>query len=202
MITHAGIEYTDFPLPEWRDRYKEFIDCGADAVIGGHPHVPQGWEMYNNKPIFYSLGNFYFDWDSNVSFWNNGLSVVLTINEQRQISFEIINTIKINNRIEIDKSQRIKNHNLEICKILSEEELYIKEVNKLCLKLWPQYEGTILIALNSERTNFSIKNVAKYFTRMLQGRKSELRYALNYLRCESHRYVMIRAIKLITKIKI
>ena len=39
----------------------ELIDYGADVVIGSHPHVTQGVEMYNGKPIFYSLGNFIFD---------------------------------------------------------------------------------------------------------------------------------------------
>ena len=37
------------------------IDAGADAVIGSHPHVTQGAEMYRGKPIVYSLGNFVFD---------------------------------------------------------------------------------------------------------------------------------------------
>ena len=39
----------------------ELIDYGADVVIGSHPHVTQGIEMYDGKPIFYSLGNFIFD---------------------------------------------------------------------------------------------------------------------------------------------
>lgn len=37
------------------------IDHGADAVVGGHPHVTQGAETYRGKPIIYSLGNFVFD---------------------------------------------------------------------------------------------------------------------------------------------
>jgi AmmeMemoRadiSam system protein B len=36
-------------------------DSGADVIIGHHPHVVQGLEIYKNKPIFYSLGNFIFD---------------------------------------------------------------------------------------------------------------------------------------------
>lgn len=36
------------------------IDHGADIVVGTHPHVLQGMEVYKNKPIFYSLGNFSF----------------------------------------------------------------------------------------------------------------------------------------------
>jgi poly-gamma-glutamate capsule biosynthesis protein CapA/YwtB (metallophosphatase superfamily) len=56
----------------WGDEYKtqnayqrEFahalIENGVDAIIGSHPHVIQGIEIYDNKPIFYSLGNFIFD---------------------------------------------------------------------------------------------------------------------------------------------
>lgn len=37
-----------------------FIDAGADAVIGGHPHCLQGAEYYQDVPIFYSLSNFSF----------------------------------------------------------------------------------------------------------------------------------------------
>ncbi len=39
---------------------KEFIDAGADVVVGDHPHVLQGIEWYEGKPIFYSIGNFWF----------------------------------------------------------------------------------------------------------------------------------------------
>jgi len=38
------------------------IDAGADIVFGHHPHVIQGVELYRGKPIFFSLGNFAFDW--------------------------------------------------------------------------------------------------------------------------------------------
>jgi poly-gamma-glutamate synthesis protein (capsule biosynthesis protein) len=37
------------------------IDSGIDVVVGHHPHVTQDIEIYNDKPIFYSLGNFLFD---------------------------------------------------------------------------------------------------------------------------------------------
>jgi len=37
------------------------VDAGADIIHGHHPHVLQKTEIYQNKPIFYSLGNFIFD---------------------------------------------------------------------------------------------------------------------------------------------
>jgi len=40
------------------------IDAGADAFIGHGPHVLRGIEIYKNKPIFYSLGNFIFHGES------------------------------------------------------------------------------------------------------------------------------------------
>ena len=40
---------------------KEYIDAGADMVVGHHAHVLQGVEMYNKKPIIYNLGNFIFN---------------------------------------------------------------------------------------------------------------------------------------------
>lgn len=40
---------------------KQYIDAGADIVIGSHSHCLQGMEYYKGKPIVYSLGNFWFD---------------------------------------------------------------------------------------------------------------------------------------------
>jgi poly-gamma-glutamate synthesis protein (capsule biosynthesis protein) len=38
------------------------IDAGADVIMGHHPHRPQGIEIYKGKAVYYSLGNFAFDW--------------------------------------------------------------------------------------------------------------------------------------------
>lgn len=60
VYAHWGNEY----VPEnqvQRQLAKEFIDLGADLVIGAHPHVVQGSETYQGKQIYYSLGNFVFD---------------------------------------------------------------------------------------------------------------------------------------------
>lgn len=61
VFSHAGLEFYPIPQKEWRTRYRHFCDLGADVVVGTHPHVPQGYENYENSLIFYSLGNFYFD---------------------------------------------------------------------------------------------------------------------------------------------
>lgn len=61
VVSHGGVEYVPLPPPTRRDRLHEFVDAGADLVVGHHPHVAQGWEVYDGVPVFPSLGNFAFD---------------------------------------------------------------------------------------------------------------------------------------------
>ncbi len=58
---HWGLEYRKTALPRQVNLARLMIDSGADAVVGGHPHVTQNIEIYKGKPIFYSLGNFVFN---------------------------------------------------------------------------------------------------------------------------------------------
>ncbi len=60
VTIHDGYEYSSVPRLEMFELCHKLVDAGADLIIGNHPHVPHGFELYNGKPIFYSLGNFYF----------------------------------------------------------------------------------------------------------------------------------------------
>ncbi len=68
---------------------REFIDAGADVVVGDHPHVLQGIEWYQGKPIFYSLGNYWF---SSYSRYTMLLEVDLegTDGEETQASYRLV----------------------------------------------------------------------------------------------------------------
>lgn len=59
-ILHWGFENTHFIHPRQIEIAHLLIDAGADGIIGHHPHVPHGIEIYKGKPILYSLGNFIF----------------------------------------------------------------------------------------------------------------------------------------------
>jgi poly-gamma-glutamate capsule biosynthesis protein CapA/YwtB (metallophosphatase superfamily) len=58
---HSGIEYSESPAMSERMRLRRAIDYGADIAIGHHPHVLHGFEIYRNRLIAYSMGNFLFD---------------------------------------------------------------------------------------------------------------------------------------------
>ncbi len=60
VMLHAGLEYRAVPPSDVVQLARGLVRAGADAVFGAHPHVPQGLEWVNGKPILFSLGNFVF----------------------------------------------------------------------------------------------------------------------------------------------
>lgn len=60
MTVHGGHEHNPFPSPRMTKTYRAFADAGADVVWNCHTHCMGGTEVYNNVPIIYSPGNFYF----------------------------------------------------------------------------------------------------------------------------------------------
>ena len=104
VIAHAGLEGLDVPLPEWRDRYRRLVDCGADCVIGGHTHIMQGMETYKGKQIFYSGGNFMFSKSHNMpEHWWKGYGVQLNLSPER-LEYSVFGTLYDNKTAKLDDS--------------------------------------------------------------------------------------------------
>lgn len=88
VYLHWGEEFMHYPDPfqvEWAHR---FIDSGASAVVGTHPHVPQRVERYNEGIIAYSLGNFVSDMSYPPT--KLGYMLTLSLREDQSVDFEII----------------------------------------------------------------------------------------------------------------
>lgn len=58
---HWGTEYSTVLEDAQREQARDYINAGADAVVGAHTHCMQGIGFYKDVPIFYSLGNFWFN---------------------------------------------------------------------------------------------------------------------------------------------
>ena len=131
VLPHDGIEYIDVPLPETIARYRDFIDYGADGVVGTHPHCPQGWETYKGKPVFYSLGNLLFNskdgYDyraTNRPHWYEGLCVLMSITDGN-LTWEVVNTRNVDNLgMVVDYDERREEHNRLICEYLNNPDAY------------------------------------------------------------------------------
>lgn len=84
VFPHWGVEYEKEPSTLQKTWARRFIDAGADAVIGAHPHVVQTTETYKGKPIIYSMGNFIFDQYANNDL-KTGLVVKITLGDEPTI---------------------------------------------------------------------------------------------------------------------
>lgn len=201
ILPHAGVEEIDIPLPEWRARYKKFIDLGADAVIASHPHTPQGWEAYMGKIIFYSLGNCIFHLESSYRYWNNGLAVMLNISDGT-ISYEVYPTIFKENTLSLDNSDEIWLHLKKVNSFLIDKISYDNKLNEEVLKLWREtYTLYFEWGLGVNRSPQTMKDLLRVLYCYIFRKTNKADYAtlLNNMRCESHRWCIQRALELIYK---
>jgi hypothetical protein len=192
VIVHGGIEHYLHPSPRVQETYRFFIDIGASAVIGHHTHCFQGYEIYKNSPIFYSLGNFIFPALSNrmPKTWYSGYSVKLIIDND-SLKFQIIPYKQGLEKIGI---QLLNNEEL------TEFENKIAWMNKTLLykeSLQNEFEGYCKTQVTDYKTFFEPYNgritqflYKKGLLPSLTTRcKSVLLY--NVIHCEAHREITL-----------
>ncbi|NHZ84332.1 MAG: hypothetical protein GWP19_00435 [Planctomycetia bacterium] len=93
ISVHWGIPYERFPSSENQMKAHFAIDSGADILIGHHPHIIQPIEIYKNRPIFYSIGNFAFGSGN-----SNAESIILAFNFKKNNTTINIFPVYIKNR--------------------------------------------------------------------------------------------------------
>lgn len=120
VSVHAGLEKVNFPLGIWHKLYRDLIDYGADVIIGHHPHIAQGIEKYKDALIFYSLGNFIFDYPKNSNESAPSLSVKFNLSKNK-IDYQLYFHRKLGDKIILEKNSD---------SILKELNIALNEVKK------------------------------------------------------------------------
>ena len=199
FFAHAGLEHYDVPLIEWRNRYKRLCDLGVDCVIGSHPHVPQGYEKYNGKYIFYSLGNFYFPESEKTDVGEYGYSLILNFELGKELKPEIYFHVRKGYRIkriaesESPISFKVLNQKLEN-KVYQEiiKNVYREAYENICY----QYYASVFNAVteNDDLTSIAKKIVKQLFLRKKNKVSREL-LLLHLTRNETYQYVTQRALE-------
>ena len=106
-IIHYGKEGSHELEEEQITSSHQYIDAGADMVVGHHAHNLQGVEIYNDKPIIYNLGNFIFNADT-----VDTAIFQAKINEDGTIDYYMIPAIQHEEYTELlknDEKQRVIN---------------------------------------------------------------------------------------------
>lgn len=194
LIAHGGHEQYHFPSPRIKKLYHFLIDIGADAVIGHHPHVVQGFEEYKGKPIFYSIGNYFFPSIEKVKANHEGFVVVLDFLKDKLTHTILPYTQCMDNfRVDLMEGEQKKEF-MNTLKSLSSTLLDDNELGKK----WQNFLQTrkdlfinSLFPLNQK----IVRRVVKYgLDRLFVPRKHFLKL-LNLIRCESHRDILINSLK-------
>jgi len=114
---HWGVENSFEVTGEQREFAYKLIDDGADVILGHHPHRFQGVEIYKNKPIIYSLGNFIFDQNDKLNQESFIVDMVFTGNKLSSLELLPIRVID-KTHVTMPKGQsamEMLNRELELC---------------------------------------------------------------------------------------
>ena len=191
VIYHGGNEYYPLPNPDMRKEFRFLADIGADAVIGHHTHVFSGYEMYNGKPLVYSLGNFFFPYSGEPEEWHRGVLCVLEIDTHTKVSLHPIIQCRNNLRVTIpsqDETKRINNEITKLSGILSSDREFANSWNN-----YVQEKGHGIAKLFLYSTKYE-KALLKL--RLLNHKKYNLRAMTlnNIVRCSSLRSLLTKSL--------
>ena len=201
VFAHAGLEFQDIPQKEWRARYRHLCDLGADVVAGSHPHVPQGYEEYGNALIFYSLGNFYFHFTSEVHKEYSSYSVRLDLKKGKKPSFTPIYHYMKENRVHMAPPEK-KIFLERLCKLLSYR--YNEAHDEMSMETYEKLEKKLIASLAPEKRGASLKSSFKSLVLFVTGRAGKRRsqsrvrrelQLLHLLRNEAYYYAIRHALE-------
>ncbi|GGB72066.1 hypothetical protein GCM10007424_10060 [Flavobacterium suaedae] len=192
LIHHGGHEMYNLPSPRLKSVLRYFVDCGADVVINHHTHCVGGHEVYNQKPIFYSLGNFVFDNpNQRDSIWNYGMAVTLNFSKDNfNFTIDYFEQFNKNASLRVVKESDLPYSIDEVNRIIQDDEL-----------LKTSFESFI----NEKRKLFNsfIEPVSSKYYNALKNRgllpslwsKKKKEYLKNLISCESHREILQEILK-------
>lgn len=200
VVCHAGAEHWEVPLPEIRKTYKKFIDLGADLVVAHHPHVPQGWESYKGKNIFYSLGNFMFNKGEGYE-GKNSFILSITINDSKNYKYEIIPTIIENEVLYIDDSKNSIDSLFYNTDLIENSKKYMDTVNKNTLEYYDKIYKKLYYKVAGIYKGGPKEKVKQIIKKYILREKFQDKVLYHNLNIETHYWIARRASRLIMKQK-
>lgn len=195
VTIHGGNEYYPYPRPGLKKVCRFFIEQGVDGVICHHAHVPGAYEIYDNKPIVYSLGNLVFDHHNPPNGWSQGYAIRLEY-DQNSKALQSHTIIPYTQSVEqggiIKMAAEEKEEFMEMLesykKILSDEEKYkdawmgfaTEKSRDYLMRMYFTFKfrgmGLVSRILPFEKILFT---------------KASIYEKINYINCESHRELLL-----------
>lgn len=179
---HGGVELHPYPTPQQQDYARFLVEMGADVVICHHSHVVSGFEIYQDHPIFYGLGNFYFPESGNPPEWYKGLGLKLSV--EAILDFELVHLTydaQQNKLYRTADSIELRDAMQQTNKIIGDRLELVSVWDAMCTKHLDSVLKTIYRPSKLHRAMFKL-GLGR--SRLMQKADKRL---LNLIRCESHR---------------
>ena len=188
VLLHAGKEHYTLPSPDLQRVCRGIADYGADVIVCQHSHCIGAMEHYGNSFIFYGQGNCLFDYPGqNSDLWNTGMLIEVDVSERgleccdrfyfKQYESRPFLQLLVDTELETKKLEQtsLDNQVLDERTVLRKwKEIAIREGGYLHLKL-SGFNGML------------IKLLVRFGLSRLITEQSQIIYALNLLRCRTHR---------------
>ncbi len=195
VIIHGGNEYFHYPSPRMVKQYRFFAEQGATAIIAHHPHCVAGYEVYQGVPIFYSLGNFLFAYDTDFAGWYEGYMVELDVGSSAECEFSIIPYEQCRDGVQVrplneDEQTRFQERLAKLSDCIRDErrlEARWEEFTEMKSKSY------LYAACMRNKRLLGLTYRAKLLQRVVGRRR--LRNLLHLIRCEAHRDVLVQSLE-------
>lgn len=211
LVVHGGLEYIPIPPDQWRSLLRKLSTTDLDLIVGHHPHTPQGWEVWNGVPIFYSLGNFLMHRTNRPSTkWSIMLEV--EVSEGKVTDFEPVLVEDIDGCLsEVTSRDDNRWRYLErSSELITNDDLYTSAWQSIACQLWSDHG----YEYGNRLKRFGLTNPAAFLNdplheidritlrqRRADQHEVQLLSLYNYLRNPSHLDAMKTAAQILTGIE-
>ena len=199
VIVHGGNEYYNLPSPRVKKIFRFFAENGADAVISHHTHCISGYEIHNNVPLLYGLGNMLFTRKNDFTGWFTGLTAQLILEKGQPLQFHFIPTCHSVNDYTLsllegaDKESVLKEVE-HLSSIISDDTKLKKEWAAIVEKRSGLYlyAFSAIPAMPGRYVRSTLRRLG-FVNKFLP--KKYLTGVINYFTCQAHQDIAIEALK-------
>ncbi len=168
VLVRAGLDEGELPLPEWRARYRRFIDAGASVVAD--TGAAKGWEAYQSGLVFYGLG---------APNGADSLGLFLTLRPNGRLDYEVRALSGAGGAIDLSANDAFRARIDAQNALLTDGAAYARAADAMCLALYEKNESQQKRGLFGA---FSPRIDAEERLCALLGSESRRRMALRALR--------------------
>lgn len=196
VMVHGGHEYYPLPSPRMVQVYRFFAEAGASMVVGHHPHVAGAYEVHEDVPIFYSLGNFLFDWsERQTPDFHEGMFVRATLERGTVSDFSLVPYTQCAEQVGM--RLMTEEERTTFMDIVNEYSRYLNDEALLDMK-WKEFcasKRNFYLAHALRLSKLSRWMLKRNILPGLIGRGAHNPLFLNLIRCESHHEVLLETLE-------